>query len=101
MGKTLHANAGDSGDTGVIPGLGCHGGGNDNLLQYSCPGDPLNRRAWWAIVGGLTNNTTEQLSIGTRLNCRKKTVPIQLKSSTRQVVIRRASREQTLPMMGN
>ena len=24
--------------------------GNDNPLQYSCLGNPMNRGAWWAIV---------------------------------------------------
>ena len=36
MVKNLPANAGDSGDVGLIPGLGrSPGGGNGNLLQYS------------------------------------------------------------------
>ena len=26
------------------------GGGNGNLLQYSCLGNPMDRGAWWAIV---------------------------------------------------
>ena len=37
MVKNLPANAGDSGDTGLIPGLGRFpGGGNGYPLQYSC-----------------------------------------------------------------
>ena len=37
MVKNLPANAGDSRDTGLIPGLGrSPGGGNGNPFQYSC-----------------------------------------------------------------
>ena len=28
------------------------GEGNDNPLQYSCLGNPINRGAWWATVHG-------------------------------------------------
>ena len=42
-------------DTGLIPGWGrSPGEGNDNPLQYSCLGNPMNRRAWWATVHGVT-----------------------------------------------
>ena len=35
--KNLSANAGDRRDTGLVSGLGRSSGeGNDNLLQYSC-----------------------------------------------------------------
>ena len=48
--KNLPANAGD---TGSIPGLGGFpGGGNGNLLQYSCLGNPMDRGTWWATVHG-------------------------------------------------
>ena len=30
------------------------GKGNSNLLQYSCQGNPVNRRAWWATVHRVT-----------------------------------------------
>ena len=53
MVKNLPANAGDAGDMGLIPGLGgSPGGGNGNLLQYSCLGKPMNRGAWQATVQG-------------------------------------------------
>jgi len=40
----------DIGDTDLILGLGrSSGGGHDNLLQYSCLEDPMDRGAWWAI----------------------------------------------------
>ena len=36
---------------GTIPGLGrSPEEGNDNPLQYSCPENPMDRRAWWATV---------------------------------------------------
>ena len=35
--KNLPADAGDAGDPGSVPGFGrSPGGGNGNLLQYSC-----------------------------------------------------------------
>ena len=44
---------------GLIPGLGrSPGEGNGNLLQYSCPGNPMDRRAWWATVQGVAQNQT-------------------------------------------
>ena len=53
MVKNLPANAGDAGDMGLIPGLGgSPGGGNGNLLQYSCLGKPMDRGAWRATVQG-------------------------------------------------
>ena len=43
------ANAGDTRDTGSIPGSGrTPGGGNGNLLQYSCLRNAMERGAWWA-----------------------------------------------------
>ena len=46
--KNLPANAGDAGS---IPRSGRSlGAGNDNPLQYSCLGSPMNRGAWWATV---------------------------------------------------
>ena len=48
MVKNPPANAGDSGST---PGSGRHPGeGNGNPFQYPCPGNPMDREAWWAIV---------------------------------------------------
>ena len=35
------------GDTGLIPGLGRYPGeGDGNPLQYSCPGNAMDREAW-------------------------------------------------------
>ena len=47
------------GDTGLIPGLGrSPGEGNSNPLQYSCLGNPLNRRDWWATAHVVAKNRT-------------------------------------------
>ena len=51
--KNLPANAGDTGDTDSIPGLGrASAVRNGNPLQYSCLENPMNRGAWWATVHG-------------------------------------------------
>ena len=43
-------------DVGSIPGWGrSPGGGNDNPLQYSCLGNPMDRGAWQATVHGIKN----------------------------------------------
>ena len=42
-------------DVGSIPGLGrSPGEGNGNPLQYFCLENPMDRRAWWATVHGVT-----------------------------------------------
>jgi len=42
--KNSPANAGDQGDTGLIPGLGrSPGGGHGNPFQYSCLKNPIDR----------------------------------------------------------
>ena len=44
MVKNPPANAGDTGDVGLIPGRGrSPGGGNDNPLQYSCLENPMDK----------------------------------------------------------
>ena len=49
MVKTPPANAGDSRDTGLIPGSGRSPRvKNGNLLQYSWLENSMNRGAWWA-----------------------------------------------------
>ena len=35
------------------------GEGNGNPLQYSCLGNPMDRRTWWAIVHGVPKSQTE------------------------------------------
>ena len=57
--KDLPANAGDIGDTGMIPGLGRPpGGGHGNPLQYSCLKNPMDRGAWWATLLMLAKSWT-------------------------------------------
>ena len=48
-----------AGDMGSIPGWGrSPGGGNDNLLQYSWLGNPMDRGVWWATAHGVAKNLT-------------------------------------------
>ena len=55
--KNPPANAGD---LGSIPGSRrSPGGGNGNPLQYSCPGNPVDRGAWWATVHGVAKSWTQ------------------------------------------
>ena len=58
--KNLPANAGNTGDSGLFPGSGISPGeGNGNTLQYSCLGNPKDRRAWKATAQELQElNTT-------------------------------------------
>ena len=50
MVKNLPANAGGTGDVGLILGSGrSPGGGHGNPLQCSCLENPMDREAWWAI----------------------------------------------------
>ena len=52
VGKQSACNAED---LGSIPGSGrTPGGGNGNLLQYSCLENSMDRGTWWAIVHGVT-----------------------------------------------
>ena len=45
-------------DTGLIPELGrSPGEGNDNPLEYSCLGNPMDRRAWWATIPEVTKGS--------------------------------------------
>ena len=69
MVKNLPANAGATGDMGLIPGSGISpGGGNGYPLQYSCLENPKNRRACpW---GRKESDMTERLSMQT-LGCTK------------------------------
>ena len=55
MVKNLPADTRDIKDVGSIPGSGRSPGvGNDNALQYSCLGNPMDRVAWQATVHGIT-----------------------------------------------
>ena len=55
MVKNLPANAED---VGSIPGSGgSPGGGPGNPLQYSCLGNPMDRRAWQATFDGVAKES--------------------------------------------
>ena len=61
MVKNMPANAGDTEDSGSVPGLGrSPAEGNSNPLQYSCLGNPMSREAWRANVAvhGVTKSWT-------------------------------------------
>ena len=50
----------DAGDPGSIPGSGkSPGEGNDNPLQYSNLGNPMDRGAWQATVHGVAKSGTQ------------------------------------------
>ena len=59
MVKYPPANAGDTGDVSLIPGLGrSPGRGSNNSLQYSCLENPMDREAWWATVHRISKSQT-------------------------------------------
>ena len=59
--KNSPANAGDARNVGLMPGSWrSPAGGNGNQLQYSCLENPMDRRAWQAIVHRLTESQTWQ-----------------------------------------
>ena len=48
-----------AGDAGLFPGVReIPRGGSGNPLQYSCLENPMDRRAWWATVRGVTKSQT-------------------------------------------
>ena len=48
-----------AGDVGLIPGSGRFPGeGNDNPLEYSCLGSPMDRGAWRATVHRVAKSDT-------------------------------------------
>ena len=60
LGKESVCNAGDTGDAGLIPGLGkSPGEGNGNPLQCSCLENPMARGTWWATVRGGSQSGTQ------------------------------------------
>ena len=58
------ANAGDTGDAGLIPELGrSPGEGNGNPFQYSCLENPMDRGARWVIVHRVAHTCTRKTGI--------------------------------------
>ena len=58
-GSEVKASASNTGDMGLIPGLGrSPGEGNGNPLQYSCLENPTDGGAWWATVHGVAKSRT-------------------------------------------
>ena len=59
-GKEFTCKAGDAGDMGLIPGAGrSPGGGNGNLLQYSCWKIPWTEEPGRLPVHGVTKSQTK------------------------------------------
>ena len=57
MVKNPSASVGDSGNMGLIIGLGrSPGEGNGNSLQYSCLENSVDRGDWWATVHGVAES---------------------------------------------
>ena len=68
MGKESACNAGDTGDMGLIPGLGrSPGEGHGNPLQYSCLENPMDRGALQAIVCRVTKSQTQLKHLSMKL----------------------------------
>ena len=57
MVKILPPSVGDPGDASSVPGLErSPGEGNGKPFQYSCLENPMDRRAWQAIVHGIAKS---------------------------------------------
>ena len=55
--QNLPVSAGDTGDSGLIPGSGrSPGGGHGNPLQYSWLENPMDKGAWRATVSGVAES---------------------------------------------
>ena len=72
--KSPSANAGDLRDTGSIPGSErSPGGGHGNPLQYSCPENPMGRRAWQATVHRVAESDTTEATQQARMHQERET----------------------------
>ena len=66
MVKNLPANEGQETQVQSVPWLGRFpGGGNGNLLQYSCQENPMDRGAWWATVHEIVKSWTRLKRLNT------------------------------------
>ena len=62
-GSDSNASACNAGDPGSIPGLGrSTGEGHGNSFQNSCLENSMDKGAWSAIMHGVVNSQTEQLT---------------------------------------
>ena len=69
--KNLPANAGDAGDTGLIPGLGrSPAEGHVNPLEYSCLKNFMERGAWRATAHGVAESRTHRVTKGVAMRAR-------------------------------
>ena len=57
MVKNPLASTGDT--VSILGSVRYPGGGNDNPLQWSCLGNPMDREAWWATVHRVTKSWTQ------------------------------------------
>ena len=61
--KNLPANAGDAGDSGLIPGTGRYpSGGHHNPFQYSCLENSMERGTRWAMACSVTELDTAEVT---------------------------------------
>ena len=59
--KNLPANTGNTGDAGLILGMGRFPRvGNGNPCQYSCLENSMDRGAWWATVHATAESDTNE-----------------------------------------
>ena len=69
--KNLPASAGDA---VPLPGLGRSiGEGNNDPLQYSCLGNPMDRGSWWAMVHMATKSQSWVSMHALQVLCKMKT----------------------------
>ena len=73
--KNLPANAGIGFNPWKNNSLKISGGEHDNPPQYSCLGNPMDRRAWWATVCGVTKELDMTMRLSTTVIWGKKTKP--------------------------
>ena len=70
--KNPPANAGDVRDVGSNPGSGrSPGGGRDNLLQYFCLENPMDRGTWQATVYVVAKSWTWLKRLSTAHNIKR------------------------------
>ena len=66
--KNPHANAGDAGDSGLIPELGRYAGiGNENPLQYSCLDSSMDRGGRWVTKSWTRLSVHTPMPVNNRL----------------------------------